>query len=88
MHALNAGSNSGRTAMGRLDHINIHVLVRHNGAANGRNSDAVAQVATLFQHFHNQAMSNTVSTTGAVMHLGLTHTFGIFKYGLQLTSPP
>ena len=88
MHTLDAGGNSRSTTMGRLHHINVHVLVSHDGAANGRNSDAVTQVAALFQHFHNQTMRNTVRAAGAVMQLGLTHTFCIFKYGLQLTSPP
>ena len=74
--------------MGGFHHINVHVLMSHNGAAYGGNGDAVAQIATLLQHFHNQSMSNTVRTAGAVVQLGLTHTFCIFKYGLQLTSPP
>ena len=88
MHALDAGGNSGGTTVRRLHHINIHVLVSHNGAAHGGNGDAVTQVTALLQHFHNQAMSNTVRAAGAVVQLGLTHTFCIFKYGLQLTSPP
>ena len=74
--------------MRRLDHIHIHVMVGNDRAAHRGHTNGVSKVSALLQHLHNQAMGNAMGAAGAIMQLGFPHSFGIFKYGLHLTSPP
>ena len=85
--ALDAGGGSRGAAVSRLDHVAGEVIISHNGAANGSNTDGLALDAQLIDGLSNQAMDNTVGTAGAVMEYRIGQRLGFFKNNSHGYSP-
>ena len=78
--ALNTGCNSRRTSVCRLDHITVKVIISHNRASNGGNTDGSALNAKLINDLGNQTVNDTVGTAGAVMEGRVGQRMGFVKY--------
>ena len=78
--ALDAGGSSGGSAVGSFDHIAVKVVVSHDCAANGSNTDGLTLDAQLVDDLRHQAMDNAVGAAGAVMQRNICQRLGFFKY--------
>ena len=68
------------TAVCCLDHIASEIIVRHNGASNGSNTDGLALDAQFVDNLSYQTVNDTVGTAGAIMHRRICQRMGFIKY--------
>ena len=66
--ALDAGCNGGCAAVCGLNHVTVEIVICHNGAANGSDTDRVAFNSKLIHDLCDQSVHDTVRATGAVVH--------------------
>ena len=77
---LYTGCNRRCTAVRSLDHIAVKIIISHNRASNGSNTDGSALDAKLINDLGNQTVNDTVGTTGAVMEGCVGQRMGFIKY--------
>ena len=85
MGALDAGSHSGRTAVGGLLHVAVEVLIGEDGAAHGAHADGVVQQSQLHQGLRHQLVDDAVVAAGAVMQLDVCQALGFLIYDCHVT---
>jgi len=68
MQPLDGRRDGQRTAVRRLDPVDVDIIVCENGAAHGRNADRAVGHAHLPDHLGHQLVHRAVAATRAVVH--------------------
>ena len=66
-HALDTRGARRSAAVGSLDEVDVEVIVSHNGATHGGDTDGTVVNAKLFKHFSDDAVHSAVTAAGAVV---------------------
>ena len=86
---LDSARGDGRRApVGGFAHVDVHEVVGVDAATDGDDTDGVSQLAALFQHLHDEAVSDAVRAAGAIAGVDRGHTLGDLKYRFHFTLPP
>ena len=84
---LDARRDRGSSAVGRLLHVAVEVLVSEHGAADGRDADHSALEAEFVDGFGDQSVRYAVSAPRAVMQRGIGEHLGFLEYHCHIMPP-
>ena len=84
--SFQTGGNGGRSSVRSFHHVTGEVIVCHNRATDGGNSDGVSQHIEFLQAFAYQTVDYAVGTAGAIVSLNIGQTFCLFKYNSHFNS--
>ena len=81
-HPLDAGGDGRAPPVGRLDDVDLEVVVEEHAASGGRDADGLVGQAHLLDDFHEQPVDDAVAAPRAVVEVRFLEQLGPLVDGL------